>query len=77
MILDYYVAIDNSNYDRLEGCYEWARESLTAHRNDPRPTLYSREQLEAAMTHDDLWNASQIQLSTEGKIHVRLRTTYT
>lgn len=64
---------DNPNYDSLEGCYEWAKETLEAHRRDPRPIVYTREQFEAAMTHDDLWNAAQLQMVKEGKMHGFLR----
>ena len=30
---------------------------------------YTREQFEAAATHDDLWNATQKELRLRGKIH--------
>ena len=46
---------------------------MHAHRNDPRPAIYTRDQLEEAKTHDDLWNAAQIQLNKEGKMHGFLR----
>lgn len=64
------ATVDNPNYDSLDGCYEWAKETLHKHRNDPRPVLYTQEQLEKALTHDDLWNAAQIQMIKEGKMHV-------
>ena len=35
--------------------------------------MYSREQLERAQTHDELWNSAQLQLVKEGKIHGFLR----
>jgi len=35
--------------------------------------LYDRERLERGKTHDKLWNAAQIQLVTEGKMHGFLR----
>jgi deoxyribodipyrimidine photo-lyase len=60
----------NPLYDSLEGCADWAQESLQQHRNDPRPVTYTREQLEAGMTQDDLWNAAQLQMTREGKMHV-------
>lgn len=62
--------LDNPHYDSLEGCYEWAKETLNIHRNDPRPVVYTRDQLEKGETHDDLWNAAQIQVVKEGKMHV-------
>ena len=35
--------------------------------------MYTLEELEQGLTHDDLWNAAQIQLLKEGKIHGFLR----
>ena len=35
--------------------------------------MYTRQQLERARTHDDLWNAAQLQLVHEGKMHGFLR----
>jgi deoxyribodipyrimidine photo-lyase len=46
---------------------------LEEHRSDPRASLYSLAQFEQARTHDDLWNAAQVQLVQEGKIHNYLR----
>ena len=63
----------NENYDKLEGATDWARKTLNDHRKDKRVYLYSREQLEEGKTHDDLWNASQLQLIKEGKLHGFLR----
>lgn len=63
----------NKNYDSIEGTNEWARKTLNDHRKDKRPYLYSREELEKSLTHDDLWNSAQIQLVKEGKMHGFLR----
>lgn len=63
----------NEKYDRVEGAYEWAQKTLKDHAKDKRPYLYSREQLEKAKTHDNLWNAAQNQMVTEGKMHGFLR----
>jgi len=38
-----------------------------------RQYCYTPAQLEAGQTHDQLWNASQLQLATEGKLHGFLR----
>lgn len=38
-----------------------------------RPIVYSLEELEQGRTHDDLWNASQICMNREGKLHGFLR----
>ncbi|XP_064615560.1 deoxyribodipyrimidine photo-lyase-like [Liolophura sinensis] len=63
----------NKNYDKIEGAYDWAKKSLELHKGDKREYLYSREKLEAGKTHDDLWNAAQIQMVREGKMHGFLR----
>ncbi|MFO0891820.1 MAG: deoxyribodipyrimidine photo-lyase [Isosphaeraceae bacterium] len=63
----------NPDYDRLEGCPEWARKTLAAHADDPRPFLYSAAELEAAETHDPLWNAAQKEMLLTGRMHNYLR----
>ncbi len=51
----------------------WARESLERHRSDPRPYVYSRDQLEQAQTHDAYWNAAQMEMAATGKMHNYMR----
>eukprot|EP00752_Nemacystus_decipiens_P015161 g13506.t1 len=63
----------NDNYDRLSGAAGWARDSLEAHASDPREWTYSLQQLEEGKTHEDLWNAAQLQLVRDGKMHNFLR----
>ncbi|MFB3852731.1 MAG: deoxyribodipyrimidine photo-lyase [Vicinamibacterales bacterium] len=63
----------NPAYDRLEGCEDWARRTLHRHRDDPRETLYSLQQLEAGETHDPLWNAGQRQMVRTGWMHNYVR----
>uniref|UniRef100_A0A182SAH5 Deoxyribodipyrimidine photo-lyase n=1 Tax=Anopheles maculatus TaxID=74869 RepID=A0A182SAH5_9DIPT len=63
----------NKNYDNLQGAYDWARKTLEDHRKDKRVYCYSREELETAKTHDDLWNSAQLQMVKEGKMHGFLR----
>ncbi|KAM4605064.1 CPD photolyase [Polymixia lowei] len=63
----------NKNYDSVKGAYEWAQKTLKDHAKDPRPYIYTHEQLENAKTHDKLWNAAQYQMVTEGKMHGFLR----
>jgi deoxyribodipyrimidine photo-lyase len=60
---------DHAEYASLP---DWCRRTLDAHASDRRD-LYSVKQLEAARTHDELWNASQRQLLREGRIHNYLR----
>ena len=61
---------DAESYDALP---PWARVTLEKHADDPRPYLYSPDALEQARTHDPLWNAAQVQLVREGRIHNYLR----
>jgi deoxyribodipyrimidine photo-lyase len=60
-------------HDRFESLPAWARRTLDAHREDPRPHVYSLEQFESAATHDPLWNAVQRQLMRDGWFHGYLR----
>jgi deoxyribodipyrimidine photo-lyase len=57
------------HHNTLEVLPEWARKTIADHRNDARDPSYTREQFEAADTHDDLWNATQKELRLRGKIH--------
>jgi deoxyribodipyrimidine photo-lyase len=61
------------DYDRLESAPEWARASLSKHSNDQPEYIYTRNQLERAETHDEAWNAAQLQLTTTGKMHGYMR----
>ena len=61
------------NYDNWECAAPWARKTLLEHAADPRPHRYSLEQLESAQTHDDLWNATQLQMTTTGWMHNYMR----
>ena len=61
------------NYDNMNGAPAWGRETLMKHSADKRPYLYTLEQFEKAKTHDSLWNACQIQLLLDGKIHGYMR----
>jgi deoxyribodipyrimidine photo-lyase len=63
----------NPNYDRFAGFPEWARKTLNAHRTDRREYIYSLKEFENASTHDDLWNAAQIEMTVKGKMHGYLR----
>ncbi len=61
------------DYDRYESLPAWARATLEKHARDPRNPLYSARALEAADTHDPLWNAAQRQLVREGRLHNYMR----
>lgn len=59
----------NRNYAKLRGLPEWAHRTMAAHKDDPREAIYTLAELEAASTHDDLWNAAQRELVTTGHMH--------
>jgi len=61
------------DYDQFESLPDWARATLNQHEPDPRPHLYSFEELDEARTHDEVWNAAQTQLRREGVMHNYLR----
>jgi deoxyribodipyrimidine photo-lyase len=63
----------NEHYVSLAGAPEWAQNTLKKHANDVREFIYSRSQFEDAKTHDPAWNAAQLQLRREGKIHGYMR----
>lgn len=64
---------DPEAFCTFEGLPAWGRATLHDHRADPRPQLYSLDQLRDAQTHDTLWNAAQRELVTTGRIHNALR----
>jgi deoxyribodipyrimidine photo-lyase len=55
--------------DSMETLPDWARKTLAKHAGDMRDPVYSRQQFEAAATHDPLWNATQKELLLRGRIH--------
>ena len=61
------------NHHKFESIPEWAQKTLAEHEDDERPYIYSFEEFENAQTHDELWNAAQRQLRTDGMIHNYLR----
>jgi deoxyribodipyrimidine photo-lyase len=63
----------NENYDNFKGFPDWAKKTHEIHRKDRRDYLYSRDEFEQAKTHDDLWNAAQIEMVERGKMHGYMR----
>jgi deoxyribodipyrimidine photo-lyase len=53
----------------IENLPSWARNMLAKHASDQRDPIYTLEQLERALTYDELWNATQQELLLRGKIH--------
>jgi deoxyribodipyrimidine photo-lyase len=63
----------NKNYDSFDGFHDWAKTSLNEHRKDEREFVYTLKQFEQAKTHEDLWNAAQMEMATTGKMHGYMR----
>jgi deoxyribodipyrimidine photo-lyase len=63
----------NSNYNHYEGIPDWAKETLEEHKKDRREYIYTLEELENAKTHDEYWNAAQLELLKTGKMHNYMR----
>lgn len=63
----------NKLYDSIESAANWAHKTLGEHARDKRPVLYTRKQLEGAETHDELWNAAQLQMLHAGWMHNYMR----
>ena len=63
----------NPGYDSFDAFPGWAKVTLNAHRADPREHLYRLKDLEKGKTHDDLWNAAQMEMVLRGKMHGYMR----
>ena len=61
------------NYDNVECAEAWAKKTIAEHAKDEREPMYTLEQMEAAETYDELWNAAQIQMVRYGWMHNRMR----
>ncbi len=61
------------DYDQYACLPEWARKTLSEHARDERDTLYDRETLEAAQTHDPYWNAAMLEMKHTGYMHNYMR----
>lgn len=63
----------NENYDNISCAQKWALKTLDEHRDDSREYIYGADDLEAAKTHDPLWNAAQREMMITGKMHGFMR----
>lgn len=63
----------NDDYDNFAGLPDWAKQSLKKHTKDKRDYIYKTEQFEQAKTHNELWNAAQLELRKTGKMHSYMR----
>jgi deoxyribodipyrimidine photo-lyase len=46
---------------------------LQEHKKDQRQYIYSLEEFESASTHDECWNAAQLEMVATGKMHGYMR----
>ncbi len=70
--LGHVQALHDPHYREYDSLPEWAKETLATHDAD-RIKTYKLEELEAAATDDEIWNAAQRQLLEEGIIHNYMR----
>ena len=63
----------NPGYDTYESLPAWARATLEKHGEDPRPYVYTRDELDGARTHDPYWNAAQREMVLTGRMHGYMR----
>jgi len=61
------------DYDDFSGFPTWAQKTLNEHRRDRREYVYSVQEFEEGKTHDDLWNAAQLEMVRTGKMHGYMR----
>jgi deoxyribodipyrimidine photo-lyase len=66
-------AFYNKHYDSFSGLPAWAKKTLDEHRRDSREYLYSLDEFESARTHDEYWNAAQLEMIVTGKMHGYMR----
>ena len=71
--LSFNFAYHDPAHREPESIPQWARRELEDHGGDPRPVLYSPDQLERAETGDELWNSAQRAYLQEGYMHNYLR----
>ena len=71
--IGYNMCSKRNDFHRFDSLPDWAQKTLDEHASDHRPYVYDRDEFEYAKTHDPLWNAAQVQLLREGRIHNYLR----
>ena len=62
--------------DTIDALPGWAVKTLGDHRQDPRPSIFTWEQLARANTGDPLWDAAQKSLLIHGELHNNIRMTW-
>tara|TARA_B100000676_G_scaffold311829_1_gene383284 strand:- start:146 stop:1642 length:1497 start_codon:yes stop_codon:yes gene_type:complete len=71
--LGYHTCVRRANYNQYSSLPEWAIKTLQEHSSDEREHIYSLDELTYSQTHDEIWNAAQNQLRTQGIIQNYLR----
>lgn len=71
--LSFNMTLHNANYDSLAALPAWVQKTMREHADDERQFTYSLDQLEAAETHDELWNAAQREMVMTGEMHNYVR----
>ncbi len=61
------------NYDNSKGFHEFFTKEHERIKKVKREHIYSLKKFEQAQTHDDLWDACQLQMIKTGKLHGYLR----
>lgn len=61
------------DYDNENSLEPWAKENMSRTDREPRDHIYNLKDFENAQTHDELWNAAQLELKIRGKMHGYLR----
>lgn len=65
--------LHNPKYNSIDGLHDWGQATLAKHASDERDFLYTLDQFERAETHDELWNAAQLEMTVTGKMHGYMR----
>ena len=71
--IGYNACCNDPDYDKYESLPDFAKITLAEHAADPREFIYTYEQFRDSQTHDEIWNAAQNQLVTQGRMHNYLR----
>ncbi|GAB5376682.1 MAG: deoxyribodipyrimidine photo-lyase [Acuticoccus sp.] len=62
-----------ADYDAFTSLPAWARQTLAAHADDPRDTVFTRRELEEGKTGDRYWNAAMREMRVTGYLHNHMR----
>lgn len=63
----------DKQYDSYACLPDWAKTTLAEHREDERPYIYTRKEMENGETHDKPWNAAMQEMRETGYMHNYMR----